>query len=179
MSHPTTALSVNVNKVALVRNTRHLGIPSVTRAATLCLQAGAHGITVHPRPDQRHIRPADVQALVSRTHAAWLSEQMAVPHQNDYLAAVQAQYDQGDAWRPQGAQYSPAVVAQTFWKTAATAPDQLRKRVAFALHQIFMVSQNDSNLWHHARAVADYIAGMTDRFAIREHERLFGTVVFP
>jgi pyridoxine 5-phosphate synthase len=45
-----TALSVNVNKVALVRNTRHLGIPSVTRAATLCLQAGAHGITVHPRP---------------------------------------------------------------------------------------------------------------------------------
>ena len=46
-----TALSVNVNKVALVRNTRHLGIPSVTRAATLCLQAGAQGITVHPRPD--------------------------------------------------------------------------------------------------------------------------------
>ena len=56
MSFPNTALSVNVNKVALLRNTRHLGIPSVTRAATLCLQAGAHGITVHPRPDQRHIR---------------------------------------------------------------------------------------------------------------------------
>lgn len=56
----TTALSVNVNKVALVRNTRHLGIPSVTRAATLCLQAGAHGITVHPRPDERHIRSQDV-----------------------------------------------------------------------------------------------------------------------
>ena len=55
-----TALSVNVNKVALVRNTRHLGIPSVTRAATLCLQAGAHGITVHPRPDERHIRWHDV-----------------------------------------------------------------------------------------------------------------------
>ena len=43
-----TALSVNLNKVALVRNTRHLGIPSVTRAATLCLEAGAQGITVHP-----------------------------------------------------------------------------------------------------------------------------------
>lgn len=55
-SHPTTALSVNVNKVALLRNTRHLGIPSVTRAAELCLQAGAQGITVHPRPDARHIR---------------------------------------------------------------------------------------------------------------------------
>ncbi|MDH4450732.1 MAG: pyridoxine 5'-phosphate synthase [Rhodoferax sp.] len=56
-------LSVNLNKVALVRNTRHLGIPSVTRAATLCLQAGAHGITVHPRPDARHIRMQDVLDL--------------------------------------------------------------------------------------------------------------------
>ena len=61
----TTALSVNLNKVALVRNTRHLGIPSVTRAATLCLQAGAHGITIHPRPDQRHIRAADVGELAA------------------------------------------------------------------------------------------------------------------
>jgi pyridoxine 5-phosphate synthase len=59
----TTALSVNLNKVALVRNTRHLGIPSVTRAATLCLQAGASGITVHPRPDARHIRAQDVHEL--------------------------------------------------------------------------------------------------------------------
>ncbi len=55
-----TALSVNVNKVALVRNTRHLAIPSVTRAAELCLKAGAAGITVHPRPDERHIRRQDV-----------------------------------------------------------------------------------------------------------------------
>jgi pyridoxine 5-phosphate synthase len=59
----TTALSVNLNKVALVRNTRHLGVPSVTRAATLCLQAGANGITVHPRPDERHIRASDVPEL--------------------------------------------------------------------------------------------------------------------
>jgi pyridoxine 5-phosphate synthase len=58
-----TSLSVNLNKVALVRNTRHLGIPSVKRAATLCLQAGANGITVHPRPDERHIRAADVRDL--------------------------------------------------------------------------------------------------------------------
>ena len=57
------ALSVNVNKVAQLRNTRHLGIPSVARAATLCLQAGAQGITVHPRPDERHIRASDVAEL--------------------------------------------------------------------------------------------------------------------
>lgn len=58
-----TALSVNVNKVALLRNSRHLGIPSVVRAAQLCLQAGAQGITIHPRPDERHIRAADVYEL--------------------------------------------------------------------------------------------------------------------
>lgn len=60
-----TNLSVNLNKVALVRNTRHLGIPSVTRAATLCLEAGAAGITVHPRPDARHIRAQDVLDLAA------------------------------------------------------------------------------------------------------------------
>jgi pyridoxine 5-phosphate synthase len=60
-----TALSVNVNKVALLRNTRSLGIPSVLRAATLALEAGAHGITVHPRPDERHIRRADVFELAA------------------------------------------------------------------------------------------------------------------
>ena len=65
-----TALSVNLNKVALVRNTRHLGIPSVTRAARLCLEAGAQGITVHPRPDERHIRADDVERL-AEVVATW------------------------------------------------------------------------------------------------------------
>jgi pyridoxine 5-phosphate synthase len=58
-----TRLSVNLNKIALVRNTRPLGIPSVTRAAQIALDAGAHGITVHPRPDGRHIRAQDVHEL--------------------------------------------------------------------------------------------------------------------
>ena len=58
-----TRLSVNLNKVALLRNTRPLGIPGVLRAARVAIDAGAHGITVHPRPDQRHIRPADVYEL--------------------------------------------------------------------------------------------------------------------
>lgn len=58
-----TNLSVNLNKIALVRNTRNLEIPSVTKAAKICMEAGAHGITVHPRPDERHIRPSDVYAL--------------------------------------------------------------------------------------------------------------------
>jgi pyridoxine 5-phosphate synthase len=58
-----TKLSVNLNRVATLRNTRAIGIPSVTHAARIVLDAGAHGITVHPRPDQRHIRPGDVADL--------------------------------------------------------------------------------------------------------------------
>jgi pyridoxine 5-phosphate synthase len=55
-----TKLSVNVNKVATLRNTRSLELPSVVGLSRIALDAGAHGITVHPRPDQRHIRPGDV-----------------------------------------------------------------------------------------------------------------------
>ncbi len=58
-----TKLSVNVNKVATLRNTRTLEIPNIVRLSRIALQAGAHGITVHPRPDQRHIRPDDVLEL--------------------------------------------------------------------------------------------------------------------
>ncbi|VTU27271.1 Pyridoxine 5'-phosphate synthase [Variovorax sp. SRS16] len=67
----STSLSVNLNKVALVRNTRPLGIPSVLFAAALCLDAGAHGITVHPRPDERHIRPQDVRDLSALLAKDW------------------------------------------------------------------------------------------------------------
>ncbi|MEY2947499.1 MAG: Pyridoxine 5-phosphate synthase [Pseudomonadota bacterium] len=63
--HTKTALSVNVNKVALLRNSRHLGIPSVLKAAQMCLEAGAQGITIHPRPDERHIRASDVVELAN------------------------------------------------------------------------------------------------------------------
>ena len=60
-----TALSVNVNKIALLRNQRELAIPSVVRLSALALEAGAHGITVHPRPDERHIRRHDVTELAA------------------------------------------------------------------------------------------------------------------
>jgi pyridoxine 5-phosphate synthase len=61
----TTALSVNLNKVALLRNQRDLTYPSVVGAATICIDAGADGITVHPRPDERHIRRSDVRELAA------------------------------------------------------------------------------------------------------------------
>jgi pyridoxine 5-phosphate synthase len=56
-------LSVNLNKVALLRNSRHTGVPDVLTFARLAYEAGADGITVHPRPDERHIRRDDVLAL--------------------------------------------------------------------------------------------------------------------
>jgi pyridoxine 5-phosphate synthase len=60
-----TVLSVNVNKIAVLRNSRGGTAPDVVRAARVCLDAGAHGITVHPRPDARHIRRDDVLALAA------------------------------------------------------------------------------------------------------------------
>jgi pyridoxine 5-phosphate synthase len=56
-------LSVNLNKVALLRNSRHTGVPDVLKFARIALDAGADGLTVHPRPDERHIRASDVPAL--------------------------------------------------------------------------------------------------------------------
>lgn len=56
-------LSVNLNKVALLRNSRHTGVPDLVSFATLALDAGAKGITVHPRPDERHIRRTDVEII--------------------------------------------------------------------------------------------------------------------
>jgi pyridoxine 5-phosphate synthase len=58
-----TKLSVNVNKVALLRNSRGRDFPSVLKFARRCLELGAHGITLHPRPDQRHARYSDVRQL--------------------------------------------------------------------------------------------------------------------
>jgi pyridoxine 5-phosphate synthase len=60
-----TALSVNVNRIALLRNSRPVGLPDVVRLATQALQAGADGITVHPRPDARHITTQDVHDLAA------------------------------------------------------------------------------------------------------------------
>lgn len=64
-----TRLSVNLNKIAVLRNSRGGDVPDIVRAAAVCLDAGAHGITVHPRPDARHTRTDDVLALAALTGA--------------------------------------------------------------------------------------------------------------
>jgi pyridoxine 5-phosphate synthase len=119
-AHTKTALSVNLNKVALVRNTRHLGIPSVTRAATLCLAAGAAGITVHPRPDARHIRSEDVTDLAELLQA-WPGREFNIegnpfhnlmdfvrqvrPHQVTFVPDSEGQFTSDHGWTfPQDAE---------------------------------------------------------------------------
>ena len=123
-----TALSVNLNKVALVRNTRHLGIPSVTRAAQLCLAAGAQGITVHPRPDARHIRADDVHALHDLLQQ-WPDREFNIegnpfhnlmdfvlalkPHQATFVPDGEGQFTSDHGWRfPEDAERLRPLIAQ-------------------------------------------------------------------
>lgn len=61
----TIALSVNLNKIALIRNSRAGNYPDVAAHGRVCLETGAHGLTVHPRPDQRHIRATDIAPLAA------------------------------------------------------------------------------------------------------------------
>lgn len=58
-----TRLSVNINKIALIRNSRGANYPNLIKVAQDCEEFGAQGITVHPRPDQRHVRYSDIPAL--------------------------------------------------------------------------------------------------------------------
>jgi len=131
MPHPTphrTALSVNVNKAALVRNTRHLGIPSVTRAAQVCLEAGAQGITVHPRPDERHIRGHDVFEL-AELMKAWPDREYNIegnpaqnlmdfirqvrPHQATFVPDSEDQFTSDHGWSfPQDAARLAPLIAE-------------------------------------------------------------------
>jgi pyridoxine 5-phosphate synthase len=86
-----THLSVNLNRVALLRNSRNIGIPSVLNAARTVLKAGAHGITVHPRPDQRHIKPVDVYELADLLKAEFPSAEYNIegnPFEGQFMEIV-------------------------------------------------------------------------------------------
>lgn len=128
-STPGTALSVNLNKVALVRNTRHLGIPSVVHAAAVCLGAGAHGITVHPRPDARHIRADDVSDLSTLLAKDWPGVEFNIegnpfhnlmgfvrdfrPHQATFVPDSEDQATSDHGWRfPEDAERLRPLIAE-------------------------------------------------------------------
>lgn len=162
-----TALSVNVNKVALLRNTRHLGIPSVTRAAVLCLQAGAHGITVHPRPDERHVRSHDVHELAALLQRDWPQAEFNIegnPFHNlmDFVRAL----------RPQQATFVPDGEGQFTsdhgWSLPADA-ERLRPLIAecHALGvRVSLFMDAEAQAMAHAQAIgADRVELYTEPYA--------------
>ncbi len=85
-----TNLSVNLNAVAMLRNRRDLPWPSVTGFGAAALEAGAHGLTVHPRPDERHIRRRDVYDLKEMITADWAGREFNIEGYPDdqFLALI-------------------------------------------------------------------------------------------
>lgn len=170
-----TALSVNLNKVALVRNTRHLGIPSVTRAATLCLQAGARGITVHPRPDERHIRRYDVFDLAELMQA-WPDREYNIEgnpfhnlmgiarelkarglplHQLTFVPDSEGQFTSDHGWSfPQDAERLRPVVAEARALGARVSlfmdaePDQMAAARAIGADRVELYTEPFAAAWH-------------------------------
>ncbi len=123
-----TALSVNVNKIALLRNTRHLNLPDVVRLSRIALEAGADGITVHPRPDERHVRAADVHELAALMKA-WPHAEFNIegnpfhnlmgfvaelrPHQCTFVPDSAGQFTSDHGWNlPDDLQRLQPVIAQ-------------------------------------------------------------------
>ncbi|MBL8789533.1 MAG: pyridoxine 5'-phosphate synthase [Rhizobiales bacterium] len=86
-------LSVNVNAIAFLRNRRDLPWPSVEGLSRAALEAGAHGITVHPRPDERHIRRGDVTVLVNMLRKDWPGREFNIEGYPDerFLQLVEAE----------------------------------------------------------------------------------------
>jgi pyridoxine 5-phosphate synthase len=82
-----TRLSVNINKVALLRNARGGNLPNLIQVAQDCEQFGAEGITVHPRPDERHVRMRDIPALRAVVQTEFNIEGNPTP---DFLTLVMA-----------------------------------------------------------------------------------------
>ncbi|MEO7941079.1 MAG: pyridoxine 5'-phosphate synthase [Burkholderiaceae bacterium] len=161
-----TALSVNLNKVALVRNTRHLGIPSLTRAAEICLAHGAHGITVHPRPDQRHIRTDDVHDLATLLKQ-WPGREYNIegnPFQN-LMGFVQALRPQQCTLVPDG---EGQFTSDHGWNLAQDA-DRLRPLIAQARSlgvRVSLFMDPDPSAMAAARAVgADRVELYTEPYA--------------
>ncbi len=88
----TTQLSVNVNAVAQLRNRRNLPWPSVTGICRIALDAGAQGITVHPRPDERHIRRTDVHEIAALLRGQYPGKEYNIEGypSDEFLALVEA-----------------------------------------------------------------------------------------
>ncbi len=165
-------LSVNVNKVATLRNSRGGGVPSVLEAVNVCVAAGAPGITVHPRADRRHITPEDVRAIARalRAGSPGVEYNIEGDPRADFLDLV-------EEVRPDQCTLVPVVpgeiTSQAGWRPGR-ATDQIPKIVE-RLHgvgvriSLFVDAQPDAIRWA-AAATADRVELYTEPFA-RAFER--------
>jgi len=119
---------------------------------------------------------AEVDRVQAIGTATWIDEQLRLPATPDFVTAFQAKMDQGPDFLPRtGKSYTPTWNVQTFWRTAVQAPDQLRKRTAFALQQVFTASLADSNQHHYGRAYAGFLDGI-NRHAFGNYRALLEEV---
>lgn len=119
---------------------------------------------------------AEINRLAAMGFKAWIDEQMAMPASPEHLTHVEAKFALGASYLPHtGARYTPDWLGQKFWSGANTGTDQLRKRVAFALGQIFVVSQSEANLYWHNRAYANYVDSL-HRHAFGNYRQLLEEV---
>lgn len=134
--------------------------PVVAQATRFLLQAGFGP------------RPGEAEALANQSSPAhWIAEQQAMPASNDFVNHIQAKYALGADYRPKGSKYQTRWLPQRFWAGVAQGQDQLRRRTAFALHHMLMVSMADSNLYHHQRAYANYL-DILNRHAFGNYRQL-------
>ena len=87
-----TLLSVNLNKIAVLRNSRGGSEPDLILAAQTCIDAGAGGITLHPRPDQRHVRPGDVRAIATMLRSPSLQGRIEFNIEGNPFASPRDEY---------------------------------------------------------------------------------------
>lgn len=166
-----TALSVNLNRVALLRNSRGIDIPSVTHTARIALEAGADGITVHPRPDGRHVRAPDVASL-SELLRGWPACEFNIEG-NPYHGLL----DYVEQVRPQQCTFVPdesgAFTSDHGWNLPHDAPGLLpmiERAKALGVRVSLFMDPLPEAMSHAAATGADRVELYTEPYA-----RAFGT----
>ena len=174
-------LSVNVNKVATLRNSRGGSVPSVLDAVEVCIAAGAPGITVHPRADRRHITPEDVRGIarVLREKASGVEYNIEGDPRPDLLELV-------EEVRPDQCTLVPVVpgevTSQAGWRpgpATADLPATIRRLKEHGVRvSLFVDAAPDPIQWA-ASAGADRVELYTEPYARAvEHGSDFGRLVF-
>jgi pyridoxine 5-phosphate synthase len=176
-------LSVNLNKVALLRNSRRTGVPDLLHFARIALDAGAEGLTVHPRPDERHIRGSDVPALAGLMAPVRPRVELNIEgYPDDRLFAILRQT------RPEQCTLVPdapeAFTSEEGWKLNPTQMAQAREAIAtiqsLGCRVILFIDPDPGVIARARQAGADgveiYTGSYAAAFRAGEPARLLGAI---